>query len=64
MNIEEKIITQVHELPETKKAEVLEFVNYLRTKNINKDWSAFSLSSAMCGMEEEILPYSVDDIKE
>jgi len=64
MNIEEKIITQVHELPDTKKAEVLEFVNYLRAKNNNKDWSEFSLSSAMRGMEGEDSSYSFDDIKE
>jgi len=64
MNIEEKIITQIHELPETKKAEVLEFVNYLSTRKSNKDWSDFSLSSAMRGMEEEYSSYSLDDIKE
>lgn len=63
MNIEEKIISQVHELPEIKKAEVLEFINYLRTKNNDKDWSAFSLSSAMHGMEAEDSIYSLDDIK-
>jgi|WetSurMetagenome_2_1015567.scaffolds.fasta_scaffold81460_3 hypothetical protein len=64
MNIEEKIITQVHELPDTKKAEVLEFVNYLMTKNNNKDWTDFSLSSAMRCMEREDPSYSFDDIKE
>jgi len=64
MNIEEKIITQVHELPDTKKAEVLEFVNYLRMKNSNKDWADFSLTSAMRGMEGEYSLYSFDDIKE
>jgi hypothetical protein len=64
MNIEEKIITQVHELPDTKKAEVLEFLNYLRMKNNNKNWAEFSLTSAMLGMEEEDSLYSLDDIKE
>jgi len=64
MSIEEKIISQVHELPEIKKAEVLEFINHLRTKNDDKGWTEFSLSSAMHGMEEEDPPYSLEDIKE
>ncbi len=64
MDLDEKIISQVRELPETKKAEFLEFLNFLRTKNDDKDWSEFSLSSAMAGMEDEASPYSFDDIKE
>ncbi|MBF0103359.1 MAG: hypothetical protein HQK77_20860 [Desulfobacterales bacterium] len=35
-----------------------------RTKNEDKKWHEFSLSSAMQGMEEEDTPYSVNDIKE
>lgn len=64
MNLDEKIFSQVRELPETKKAEVLEFLNFLITKNDDKDWSDFSLSSAISGMEDEASPYSFDDIKE
>ena len=64
MNLDEKIINKVRELPDTKKAEVLEFLNFLRSKNDDIDWAEFSLSSAMSGMEEEISPYSFDDIKE
>jgi len=64
MNLEEIIICQIHELPETKKAEVLEFVNFLKMKNDDKAWSTFSLSSAMRGMENEDSLYSVEDIKE
>ena len=64
MSLEEKIIQYVHELPEAKKAEVLDFVEYLRTKAEERIWSDFSLSSAMQGMENEIAPYSLEDLKE
>lgn len=64
MSLEEKIIQQIYDLPESKKAEVLDFVEYLKTKVEEKDWSRFSLSSAMRGMENEASPYSLDDLKE
>jgi len=64
MSLEDKIIQQVHDLPENKKAEVLDFVEYLKTKSEEKDWSDLSLSSAMRGMENEDTPYSLDDLKE
>ena len=64
MSLEEKIIQHIHELPESKKAEVLNFINYLRSKTEERDWSDFSLSSAMRGMESEISPYSLEDLKE
>ncbi|MBA4417503.1 MAG: hypothetical protein C0392_06295 [Syntrophus sp. (in: bacteria)] len=64
MSLEEKIVKQVHDLPESKKAEVLDFVEYLKTKSVEKGWSEFSLSSAMSGMEDEDTPYSLDDLKE
>jgi hypothetical protein len=51
-------------LPESKKAEVLDFVEYLKTKAEDKDWSIFSLSSAMRGMEDEDSPYSLGDLQE
>ena len=64
MSLEEKIIRQLHDLSENKKAEVLDFVEYLRTKDAEKDWSELSLSAAMRGMEYEETPYSPDDLKE
>lgn len=64
MSLEEKIIQQIYDLPESKKGEVLDFVEYLKTKVEEKDWSRFSLSSAMRGMENEASPYSLDDLKE
>ena len=64
MSLEEKIIEQVHKLPDYKKAEVLDFVEYLRSKTEEKDWSEISLSSAMRGMENEESLYSLADLKE
>jgi hypothetical protein len=64
MSLEEKIIRQVHELPESKKAEVLDFVEYLKAKTEEKDWPGFSLSSAMRGMEDEDSLYSLHDLRE
>ncbi len=64
MSLEEKIIRHVQELSESKKAEVLDFVEHLRNKTEEREWSEFSLSSAMSGMENEALPYSLEDIKE
>jgi hypothetical protein len=64
MNLEEKIIEQLHKLPEDEKAEVLDFVEYLRSKTEEKDWSELSLSSSMRSMEYEDSPYSLADLKE
>ena len=51
--------------------EVLDFVEFLQSRRqehtVRKDevaWSAFSLDSAMRGMEEEETPYTLADIKE
>ena len=67
MSIEKKIIQYIDELPEHEKAEVLDFIDYLKTKGERKEmkeWGAFSLSSAMRGMEAEGSIYSLDDLKE
>ena len=64
MSLGEKIIQHIQELPESKKAEVLDFVEYLRNKTEEGNWSEFSLSSAMKGMENEGSTYSLKDIKE
>jgi hypothetical protein len=67
MGLQEKIIQKVNNLPETEKAEVLDFIEYLKTKSGKKErkvWNDFSLSSAMRGMEDEPALYSVEDIRE
>jgi hypothetical protein len=64
MSLEDKIIRHIHELPELEKAEVLDFIEYLRSKTVERVLSEFSLSSAMRGMENEVSHYSLEDIKE
>jgi hypothetical protein len=64
MSLEDKILKEIQDLPESKKAEVLDFVGRLKARAEDKDWSVFSLSSAMRDMEGESPPYSLDDLKE
>jgi len=69
MNLLEEINQHVKELPEPLQAEVLDFVEFIESKverhrEAEKQWSEFSLSSAMRGMEEEASPYTLNDIKE
>lgn len=64
MNISDKIIETVKSLPESKQSEILDFIEYIKAKNENSEWSSFSLSSAIKGMEDDISPYSLNDIKE
>ena len=68
MDIVERILEEVKSMPELDKAEVLDFVEYLKSKKGRKEedseWSRFSLDSAMSGIEEEPSPYGIKDIKE
>jgi len=68
MTLTEEIIHHIQTLPDPLKAEVLDFVEYLelKTKKVEEeiDWSALSLSSAMRGMEKELTPYTIGDLKE
>ena len=67
MSLADKIINNVRALPESKQLKVLNFIEYLRVKTDrqeNTEWSDFSLSSAMRGMENEESPYSLNDLKE
>ena len=67
MSIAERIIQNVKTLPVSKQIEVLDFVEYLRSrteKEENIEWIDLSLSSAMRGMEDEKSPYSLNDLKE
>ncbi len=68
MNIVEKILEQVKSMTESDQTEVLDFVEYLKSKKVRKEedseWSRFSLASAMRGIEEEPSPYGLHDIKE
>lgn len=67
MSLADKIIKNVKALPESKQIEILDFIEYLRVKTerqANIEWTDFSLSSAMRGMEDEQAPYSLNDLKE
>jgi len=71
MTTAEKIIQHISILPEYLQVEILDFVEFIEKKNktLNQtdersEWSKFSLSHAMRGMEDEQTYYSVKDIKE
>lgn len=68
MDIVERILEEVKSMPELDQTEVLDFVEYLKSKkgrkNEDTEWSRFSLDSAMRGVEEEPSPYGAKDIKE
>lgn len=70
MTVTEKIIEHVKALPEAVRTEVLDFVEYLESKmgrdksQDGAEWSTFSISQAMRGMEREESPYSAEDLKE
>jgi hypothetical protein len=68
MDIVQRILEEVKSMPESDKSEVLDFVEYLKSKKGRKEedseWSRFSLDSAMRGIEEEPSPYGIEDIKE
>jgi erythromycin esterase-like protein len=64
----EKILENLKTMPESTQAEVLDFVEYLKSKEERRSdgyqWGKFSLDSAMRGIAEEASPYGVKDIKE
>jgi hypothetical protein len=67
MSLADKIIEKIKSLPEDKQVEILDFVDFLQRKleeNERKNWSRFSLESAMRGMEDEEPLYSLNDLKE
>ena len=67
MSLPDKIIQSIKALPESKQTEVLDFIEYLRTKaeqQQNAKWTDLSLSAAMRGMETEQSPYTMEDLEE
>lgn len=64
MTTTEQIVNHVKALPESARAEVLDFIEFLESKAQNTRWSEFSLANAMRDMESEESPYSLNDIKE
>jgi hypothetical protein len=71
MTTAQAIVQQLSALPEDAQREVLDFVEFIKTRSIGQierqeesTWSALSLASAMKGMEDEESPYRLDDLKE
>ena len=71
MTTVEKVAQHLHSLPEPIQQEVLNFVEFLKSRReLPKDreedtmWTELSLTSAMRGMEDEDSPYTQTDIKE
>ncbi len=67
MNVAKRILKGILALPEAKQVEVLDFVEYLRSRQAlteDKEWADVSLASAMRGMEDETTQYTVEDIRE
>lgn len=66
MTTTERIVHHLQSLSETRRLEVLDFVEFIksRSREENAVWSELSLTSAMRGMEEEESLYTLEDIKE
>lgn len=66
MSTIERIAEELKALPEEYQAEILDFVQFLKTKKISvqeKELKDISLSTAMRGMENEPDLYTAEDIK-
>lgn len=63
MTTVEKILDHLKSMPESAQAEVLDFVEYLRSKESRNgedyEWTQYSLDSAMRGIEEEPSPSTI-----
>jgi hypothetical protein len=67
MTVAEKIVQHVKGLPERFQVEVLDFVEFIETKQPDREsseWMNASLQTAMRGLESEPDLYSADDLKE
>jgi hypothetical protein len=64
----EKIVETLKTMPESVQIEVLDFIEYLKSKEEHGGdsykWSEFSLDSAMRDIAEEPSRYGIQDIKE
>ena len=66
MTLDERIYQSVQKLPDAFREELLDFIEYLLAKAERaerEEWAAFSLTSAMRGMEDEPALYTLDDVK-
>ena len=66
MTVVQQITREVQSLPEAIQREVLDFVEFLKTRRLpveDDGWSGFSLAHAMRGLEDEPDLYSSADIR-
>jgi hypothetical protein len=66
MTLDEKIQQYIQKLPRSFQEKLLDYVEYLVMKaeqQEERDWASLSLSSAMRGMEDEQVSYSISDLK-
>ena len=66
MTLDEKIQQYVQKLPYSYQEELFDFVQYLLMKaeqQEKQDWASLSLSSAMSGLEDEPVLYSISDLR-
>jgi Protein of unknown function (DUF2281) len=67
MTLDEKIHKYVQKLPRSFQEELLDYVEYLVMKadqEEKQDWDSLSLSSAMRGIDDEVVSYSLSDLRE
>lgn len=64
MTLDDRIMQSVRKLPESKKAEVLDFAEFLWARIEDIEWSEMSMLSAFRGMEDDEVEYTEDDLKE
>jgi hypothetical protein len=64
----EKIVESLKTMPESSQTDVLDYVEYLKSKEEGGGngyrWTQFSVEPAMRGIAEEPTPYELEDIKE
>ncbi|NBO66391.1 MAG: DUF2281 domain-containing protein [Acidobacteria bacterium] len=66
MIIEEKLSESIQKLPPSLQQELLDFVEFLLIRAERREmgeWTDFSITSAMQGMEDEEPIYTLDDLK-
>lgn len=66
VTLAERITHEVESLPEFSQREVLDFVEFLKAKHVDRDagdWTRFSMEQAIRGMEDEPDLYSEADVR-
>jgi Protein of unknown function (DUF2281) len=64
MTLADRILQEVQKLPETKQAEILDFVEFLACRQADRDWQELSLASALADQQDEPDLYEFADLKE